>query len=100
MIKRSLSLCIPMCVGVGLVAAGPLRSVEPLDGGPFGLPMIALVLAFTIAELIAVEVETRNEAHSINFVEFVYVAALLLAAPISIVAARPLATLIAMGVVR
>ncbi|MEO7429226.1 MAG: EAL domain-containing protein [Acidimicrobiales bacterium] len=71
-----------------------------LRGGPFEMPFVALLAGFIAAELIAVEVESRNEAHSINFVEFAYVAALLLAPPLAIITARPLATMIAMGVVR
>ena len=36
----------------------------------------ALVVGFVAAELLAVEIESRSEAHSVNFVEITYVAAL------------------------
>lgn len=91
---------MPLLAATAAVGVGPLRDVPALPGAPYQLNFFALLIGFTLAELIAVEVESRHETHSINFVEFVYVAALLLAAPLAIVAARPAATVIAMGVVR
>jgi len=99
-IRRALALSLPPAAFTVAVGLGPLRELEPLDGAPFTLPFLALLAGFVAAELIAVEVESRNEAHSINFVEFVYVGALMFGTPIEILAARPAATLIAMGLVR
>jgi diguanylate cyclase (GGDEF)-like protein len=100
MIRRALGVCLPPAILTVGVALGPLRNATALEGGPFRLSFLALLAAFVVAELVAVEVESRNEAHSINFVEFVYVGALLLGVPVEIVLARPLATVVAMGLVR
>ncbi|MEO7572691.1 MAG: GGDEF domain-containing protein [Acidimicrobiales bacterium] len=100
MTRRTISLFLPLvALAVGL-ATGPLWGIEALDGAPVKLPFLALLVGFIVAELLAVEVESRNEAHSINFVEFMYVAALVLSAPVAVIVARPLAGLITMGVLR
>ena len=99
-IYRSLAVCVPgFAVAVGF-SLGPLRSVGPLPGGPIEISFLLLLVGFVAAELISVEVESRNEAHSMNFVEFVYVGALVFSAPLAIVVARPLATLFTMGLIR
>jgi diguanylate cyclase (GGDEF)-like protein len=97
---RALAVCVPgIAIAAGL-ALGPLRSAGPLSGAPFEISFVLLLLGFVAAELISVEVESRNEAHSMNFVEFVYVAALAFSAPVAIVLARPLASFFTMGVIR
>src|SRR5690606_30829589 len=72
----------------------------PLAGAPYHAPLWALCLGFVAAELLAVEIESRTEAHSVNFVEFTYVAALLLASPVDVVLSRVIAMFAVMGLVR
>ncbi|MEX2292375.1 MAG: hypothetical protein WD691_01205, partial [Acidimicrobiales bacterium] len=74
---------------IGYIAlSGPLSGPRLLPGAPLELPWWILVVGFTLAEAMSVEIESRSEAHSVNFVEFAYVAALLLASPVVVVAAR------------
>jgi len=100
MTRTALLVCAPAVAIAVVVAAGPLRGSGPLAGAPLELPFLVILLGFVAAELVSVEVESRNEAHSMNFVEFVYVAALCLSAPLVVVVTRPLASLLAMGVLR
>jgi diguanylate cyclase (GGDEF)-like protein len=80
--------------------AGHLADVGVVEGAPFQLSLWAVGLGFVAAELLAVEIESRTEAHSVNFVEFTYVAALLLATPVDIVLGRTIAMFAVMGLVR
>ena len=79
---------------------GPLADRGPIDGAPFALPWWALVLGFMAAELLTVEIESRSEAHSVNFVELTYVAALLLAEPNVVIAARLGGFVLVVGLIR
>jgi diguanylate cyclase (GGDEF)-like protein len=100
MLERTLALVLPLLAIAGVALAGPLRGVGYLDGAPFHLPLFGVFLGFVAAELLAVEIESRSEAHSVNFGELTYVAALVFATPIDVVFGRVLAMAVAMGLVR
>jgi diguanylate cyclase (GGDEF)-like protein len=89
----------PAAFAVGAVL-GPLSDNGVLAGAPFELPLWALLLGFMAAELLTVEIESRSEAHSVNFVELTYVAALLLCPPHVVVLARVGALVIVVGLIR
>jgi diguanylate cyclase (GGDEF)-like protein len=59
-----------------------------------------LLLGFVLSEVLAVEIESRSEAHSVNFVELTYVAALLLCPPVVVVLARVGAIVVVGGLIR
>jgi diguanylate cyclase (GGDEF)-like protein len=99
-VRRTLLLLVPTALlSIGAVA-GPLRGKTALESAPLEVPLWALLLGFIAAELLTVEIESRTEAHSVNFVEFTYVAALLFAAPVSIVLARTAALFVVVGLIR
>jgi len=89
----------PTIFAIGAVI-GPLSDRGVLPGAPFELPLWALLLGFIAAELLTVEIESRSEAHSVNFVELTYVAALLFCPPLVIVAARVAGLVLVVGVIR
>ncbi len=82
------------------VMLGPLAGSAPLRDAPFQAPFAALLLGFIAAELLTVDIESRSEAHSVNFVELVYVAALVLGDPLVVIGARVAGLLIMVGVIR
>jgi diguanylate cyclase (GGDEF)-like protein len=100
MVERTLALVVPLLAIAGVALVGPLRGVGYLEGAPFHLPLFGVFLGFVAAELLAVEIESRSEAHSVNFGELTYVAALVFATPTDVVLGRVLAMAVAMGLVR
>ena len=98
--QRTLALVIPLIAIAGAALVGPLRGIGYLPGAPFHLPLLGVVAGFVAAELLAVEIESRSEAHSVNFVELTYVAALVFATPTDVVLGRVLAMAAVMGLVR
>jgi diguanylate cyclase (GGDEF)-like protein len=57
-------------------------------------------LAFIVAEVLIVPIETRNEAHVITFTEIAYVVALVFASPDAVIAGRVIASILVLGLVR
>jgi len=98
--RRVLSLVVPLAVVTACANFAWLGDLEPVGGAPFVLPLWAIVLGFVVAELLAVDIESRSEAHSVNFVELMYVAALLLGTPTTVVLGRVIAMFLRMGVIR
>jgi diguanylate cyclase (GGDEF)-like protein len=99
-VRRTLLLLVPPALlSIGAVV-GPLSGVSALESAPLVIPLWVLFLGFIAAELLTVEIESRTEAHSVNFVEFTYVAALLFAAPVSIVVARTAGLFVVVGLIR
>lgn len=92
-------VCLPAGYALA-IALGVLRYESAPDGGPFELSFAVLLAGFLIAELLTVDIESRSEAHSVNFVELTYVVALVLADPLVIVAARVVGLFLIVGVVR
>ncbi len=100
MSRRVLNLVVPLALVTAFANIAWLGDLEPVSGAPFVLPLWAIVLGFVVAELLAVDIESRSEAHSVNFVELMYVAALLLGTPVTVVLGRVIAMFLRMGVIR
>ena len=95
------SSSVPLVAITGAALAGPLRGVGP---PPRQLRSSCrsseCSSALSSLKLLAVEIESCSEAHSVNFVELTYVAALVLATPTDLVLGRMLAMAVVMGLVR
>jgi diguanylate cyclase (GGDEF)-like protein len=98
--RRTIALVLPLLAITGAALVGPLDGIGYLPGTPFHLPLAGVVAAFIVAELLAVEIESRSEAHSVNFVELAYVAALAFAMPTDVVFGRVLSMAAVNGLVR
>jgi diguanylate cyclase (GGDEF)-like protein len=83
-----------------ILLLGPLKSFGLPAGAPIELPWWSLVLAFIGAELLAVHLETRSEAHDFTFTEVVYVVGLLLSTPEAMVIGRIGAGVVVLALLR
>jgi diguanylate cyclase (GGDEF)-like protein len=100
MVARLVVACAALLGVVGLIAYEWLWGLEALPDAPLHLPLVAVIAGFTITEFLAVNLETRDEAHQINFVELMYVPALLLADPVDLVIGRVLSGVLVFGLIR
>jgi diguanylate cyclase (GGDEF)-like protein len=98
--RNTLLLVLPPAVFAVAAVLGPLSRTSPLPDAPYRLGFIALFVGFVAAELLTVDIESRSEAHSVNFVELVYVGALLLGSPLVVVMARVAGLIVVVGVIR
>jgi len=64
------------------------------------VPLVGLVVGFVLVELVIVHLESRGEAHALTFSEIPMVIGLALATPGTLMAARLLAAVLALGVYR
>ncbi len=100
MFARTLALATPLAL---FSALSYFLWIEPWPGvtnAPYSLKLWAIVVGFVLAEFLSVEIESRSEAHSVNFVELVYVAALVFGSPSNVVLGRAIAMFVRMGVLR
>src|SRR4051794_19958490 len=73
-----------LAAGIHMLAVAPVRHV-PLYGG---LPWLALVLGFAVADSIVVHINIGRHAHSFSFADVPFAVALLLAPHVSILTSR------------
>jgi diguanylate cyclase (GGDEF)-like protein len=71
----------------------------PIDP-PIEIPLVVLIVAFMLVELVIVHVESRGEAHALTFSEIPMVVGLLLVEPQTLITGRLVAALLALGVYR
>ncbi len=71
-----------------------------VQGAPVHLPLWALLVAFTVTELLTVHIESRGVAYALTFSEVATIASLAFADPASLVAARLISGVVVLGVVR
>ncbi|HEX4866452.1 MAG TPA: EAL domain-containing protein [Acidimicrobiales bacterium] len=91
---------VPIAIVTVLADLAWLVDLDRVAGGDIDFPLWGIVVGFIVAELLAVEIESRSEAHSVNFVEFMYVGALVFGAPQNVVLGRTIAMLLRMGIIR
>jgi diguanylate cyclase (GGDEF)-like protein len=94
------ALCLSLSLATLFLAFGPLANTSTIPGSPLELHWALLLAGFCLAEFLSVNVEARDEAHTVNFVELVYVAGLLLATPQGLILARVLSGVLVFGLVR
>jgi diguanylate cyclase (GGDEF)-like protein len=97
---RLFVFCAVALAAVGVAYVATLRHVDAIAGAPFPMPLLVLVLGFTLTEFLSVNLESRTEAHQVNFVELMYVPALLLASPADLVLGRILSGVLVFGIIR
>ena len=93
-------------LAVGLVAFSGLLwvfAVRPDTWpihSPTRPPLFVLVISFVLVELVIVHLESRGEAHALTFSEIPLVVGLLLADPGTLLTARLMAAVVALGIYR
>jgi diguanylate cyclase (GGDEF)-like protein len=84
---RVLALCAGL-VGIAVALLSQVGGDEPAAVPGLHVRMLALVIAFGVAESMIIHIEFRREVHSISMAEMPLVIGLLLVAPNQLVAAR------------